>query len=666
MAGTVLAGRYRIGSMLGEGGMGAVFEGEHLLMHKRVAIKMLHPDVSQTGEMVQRFEREAMAAAHIDHPNVVTATDFGHTPEGACFLVLEYVEGQNLRQVMANCGALGARRSLHIAEQVASVLVKAHGLGIVHRDLKPDNVMLVERDGDADFVKVLDFGIAKVPVESLQGQQVATGQGLTRLGVMYGTPEYMAPEQAMGTGVDHRADLYALGIMLFEMLTGERPFDADNVVSLVTMHIVDAPPHLNARRPDITMPAGLDELVQQLLAKDREQRPASAREVIDRIRAILDENGVTPGPAVVVPSAPISRGSGNHPATVPGSVGSVGGDESVAVPPAASSQTKTPVLSDLPDNGEVAFAQTTAGGQAAIDVTSGGSLQTGPAPESRLQREMREFVPALEEMRRKLPGPLAQVPLVAYAGGLIVVLMVLTAVVLRPRTPVPTQLAGATPSATVAAPSRLTDAEIEAAARTGPSALEALADKYPKDERVLGAMVKQQHDGHHPAEAIKALDRLAKLRPEAASDEAMLPVIKAALEGPPEATDTAFAMLEEDMGEQGLSLLYALWTSSAKDASAKLKARAGKVLSKPEIKARASKGLQALIDLNMTPASCETKREGVELALEAGDRRAVPLLQRLSSRKGCGFLNVQDCWPCLRRDNALAEAIKAAEKRPEP
>ena len=142
-------------------------------------------------------------------------------------------------------------------------------------------------------------------------------------------------------------------------------------------------------------------------------------------------------------------------------------------------------------------------------------------------------------------------------------------------------------------------------------------------------------------------------------------MIKAALDGPTESTDLAFSLLEDDLGEPGLSILYALWTST-KDTNPKHRARAGKVLGKPETRARASKSMQALIDLNVAPASCETRRTGAQLALEAGDRRAVPLLQRLTSRKGCGFLSMQDCWPCLRKDALVADAIKAAEKRPEP
>jgi serine/threonine-protein kinase len=176
LVGRVLSERYRIESLLGEGGMGAVYLAEHLLMRKRFAVKVLHAEMTRMPEMVARFEREAMAAAHIEHPNVAAATDFGKLDNGAFFLVLEYVEGTSLRDLIEK-GALEPRRALHIAHQMASALARAHALGIVHRDLKPENVMLVQRDGDPDFVKVLDFGIAKVPVGSFPGAAPATKAG---------------------------------------------------------------------------------------------------------------------------------------------------------------------------------------------------------------------------------------------------------------------------------------------------------------------------------------------------------------------------------------------------------------------------------------------------------------------------------------------------------
>src|SRR5581483_6753182 len=185
LVGKVVGGRYRLLRVIGEGGMGAVYECEHVHMKKHSAVKVLHPDTSRVPEIVARFEREAMAAGHIDHPNVAAATDFGKLDDGSFFLVLELVDGASLRDVVAE-GPLSTQRALRIARQISSALARAHAQNIVHRDLKPENVLLADKDGEKDFVKVLDFGIAKVPVAEISGG--AEGPALTQLGMVYGTP----------------------------------------------------------------------------------------------------------------------------------------------------------------------------------------------------------------------------------------------------------------------------------------------------------------------------------------------------------------------------------------------------------------------------------------------------------------------------------------------
>src|SRR6267154_244140 len=193
LVGKVLSERYRIESVLGEGGMGAVYLAQHVLMRKRLAVKVLHPEMMGMPEVVKRFEREALAAAHIEHPNVAAATDFGKLDDGAFFLVLEYVEGTSLYDLIG-LGAMPVERAVHVAHQIASALARAHALGIVHRDLKPENVMLVDRDGDPDFVKVLDFGMAKIDAFGFAMRESGM-QPLTRVGTVMGTPVYMSPEQ---------------------------------------------------------------------------------------------------------------------------------------------------------------------------------------------------------------------------------------------------------------------------------------------------------------------------------------------------------------------------------------------------------------------------------------------------------------------------------------
>ena len=222
--GTLLAGRYRVMELLGEGAMGAVYRAEHVHMRKPFAVKVLHRELTTIPEVVKRFEREAIAAGRIDHPHVARAHDFGvlegdASAHGGFYLVLEFVEGRRLSDALAE-GAFDLGRALVVTRQIAEALLAAHTAGIVHRDLKPDNVMLVERLGELDYVKVLDFGIAKMETGE-------SGPALTRLGTVFGTPSYMAPEQAAGQSVDSRVDLYTLGLMLHEMLTGKACFEGD-------------------------------------------------------------------------------------------------------------------------------------------------------------------------------------------------------------------------------------------------------------------------------------------------------------------------------------------------------------------------------------------------------------------------------------------------------
>jgi len=291
LIGQTIGERYRIERVIGVGGTGAVYQAEHTLMRKRMAIKVLHPEMTRRPEVVARFEREAMAAAHIDHPHVVAATDFGKLEDGSFFLALEFVEGNSLRDVIGE-GKLEVGRALHIGHQIASALSRAHALKIVHRDLKPENVMLVERDGDPNFVKVLDFGIAKVQIGELTEREPSADPGqivLTQAGMIYGTPEYMAPEQALGQPVDARADLYALGIILYEMLTGLRPFDAPSAVAVLGMQVTVKAKPMAQKNPQANLPPEVELLVQQLLAKEITARISDAKEVMDRIRAIQTE-----------------------------------------------------------------------------------------------------------------------------------------------------------------------------------------------------------------------------------------------------------------------------------------------------------------------------------------------------------------------------------------
>lgn len=278
--GEVVAGRYVIQAVLGEGGMGVVYRAEHTHLRKPFALKVLLPEWTSSPEIVARFEREAVAAGNIQSPHVAAATDFGKLPDGSFFLVMEYVEGRTLRSALEP-GALEPARALSVARGIAAGLQAAHAAGIVHRDMKPENVMLVARDGDPDFVKLLDFGIAKVEPTTLGGHSPEGASPLTRVGSIIGTPDYMSPEQALGQPVDARTDQYALGIMLFEMLTGNRPFEGD-AVSVLRQHVMSPPPELPVSLAASTGPR-VGAVLRRLLATAPENRFASAAEIVSAI-----------------------------------------------------------------------------------------------------------------------------------------------------------------------------------------------------------------------------------------------------------------------------------------------------------------------------------------------------------------------------------------------
>jgi serine/threonine-protein kinase len=313
--GTVLGGRYRLDVLLGSGAIGRVFRAEHTLLHKPVAVKVLNADHAKNPELVARFEREATAAANIEHPNVVAATDFGKLPDGTVYLALELVEGRNLRAEIAE-GPFEARRALRIARQIAAGLAAAHARNIVHRDLKPENVILVEKDADRDFVKVLDFGVAKLEPEPGKSP-------LTKVGAVLGTVDYMAPEQALGQAVDARADLYALGAVMYEMLCGVRPYEGETSSAILGLQLTKPPPSLRERAPTLAVPGAVETLVMRLLAKERNARPASSAAVVaelDRLLASSPSAVPSPSPVAAAPRpAPSQRPAAprNHPTFLP-------------------------------------------------------------------------------------------------------------------------------------------------------------------------------------------------------------------------------------------------------------------------------------------------------------------------------------------------------------
>ncbi|MBN8610322.1 MAG: serine/threonine protein kinase [Deltaproteobacteria bacterium] len=261
---TMIAGRYRILDVLGEGGMGTVYRAEQPALHRRVALKVVRPELSSDASMIARFEREAYASSRITSPHVVVVHDFGRAESGLLYLVMELLEGESLATCLEREGSLPVPEALRICRDVARALEVAHGAGIVHRDLKPDNVFLTTQ-GD---VKVLDFGIARI-VEGPGGPTVGNA---TMTGMIVGTPVYMSPEAISRAPVGPATDLYALGVMLFELLSGQPPFMAAEAVLLMSQHLTAAPPALEALVPSLARKPGIATLVSRLLAKAPEDR----------------------------------------------------------------------------------------------------------------------------------------------------------------------------------------------------------------------------------------------------------------------------------------------------------------------------------------------------------------------------------------------------------
>jgi serine/threonine protein kinase len=269
LIGQTLEGRYYIERKIGEGGMGVVFAARHAIIERPLAIKVLKKEVARDTATVKRFVQEAKAASRIGHPNIVDVTDFGATPDGLTYSVMEYVDGVTLSAAIRKSAPFKLARALPIAAQIARALGAAHAKGIVHRDLKPENVFLVNRDGRHDFVKIVDFGIAKVtPVDG-----PSDGPRLTRAGAVFGTPEYMAPEQAAGRNdTDGRVDVYALGIIMYEMVTGKVPHKADSMVRTLAMQMLDPIIPPSKRQPAIDLPPAFEAVLMKALAKKREER----------------------------------------------------------------------------------------------------------------------------------------------------------------------------------------------------------------------------------------------------------------------------------------------------------------------------------------------------------------------------------------------------------
>jgi tRNA A-37 threonylcarbamoyl transferase component Bud32 len=293
--GSTLNGRYQLEASIGEGGMATVYAARHRLVDRPCAVKIMNASLAKNEVIRERFRREAKAAQKLAHPNIIEIFDQGELDDGSLFLVMELLDGETLADVVMRDGKIPVERALPIAIQIARALARAHDLEVIHRDLKPENVFLAEAIDGGDFVKLLDFGIAR----SMQDVR------LTGVGEVFGTPQYMAPERITSIDAGPQADLYALGVMLYEMLAAQLPFDAPDVATFFMKHLKEPPPSLKARDP--TVPDELDRLVREMMAKDPKDRPVDAHRVHADLLRIAGALGVR-APAEIDESDESSRG----------------------------------------------------------------------------------------------------------------------------------------------------------------------------------------------------------------------------------------------------------------------------------------------------------------------------------------------------------------------
>ncbi|PRP97101.1 Serine/threonine-protein kinase Pkn1 [Enhygromyxa salina] len=322
LIGQTLLGRYKVIKKLGEGGMGTVYLGEHATIGKTFAIKVLSHEFAHKDDLRERFLQEARAASMISQENVVEITDFGDTPNGSVFFIMEFLKGEDLSDTVKDQGRLPWARVQPIMLQICRALAAAHDAGIIHRDMKPENCYRIKRGKNEDFIKVLDFGIAKVTSEE-EGE----GKGLTRTGMIFGTPEYMSPEQAQGAKPDHRVDVYAVGVILYELLTGRVPFTADTFMGILTKHMFEVPEAPSAVVPDAGIPPEVEAIILKAMQKDRELRFADMREMAAAIEAVgsgaaavgyVNEN-------IARPSTGEMAFTGGRPTPAPGTVPPIAG-----------------------------------------------------------------------------------------------------------------------------------------------------------------------------------------------------------------------------------------------------------------------------------------------------------------------------------------------------
>lgn len=581
MVGTTISQRYRIDALLAFGGMGAVYRGEHTLMRKRIAVKLLQSGVKDLPRLAERFRREAMVGAHVTHPHIASASDFGELEDGSYFLVMEYIKGQTLYEVLKG-GALSLDRAMGIARQVAAGLVAAHEAGVIHRDIKPHNIMLVEIDGNrtaslpalllgSDIVKIIDFGFASMAEERLSIAPASlssfTPDRITQQGEIFGTIAYLAPEAATGMeNVDARSDLYALGIVLYQMLTGFHPFKETEPGPLFRCHLTQRPPPFKVRAPLVQVPAAVEAITLKLLEKEPECRYQSALELILAIDEVMGLSG------------PVRKSE----------------------PELERRQVPEPERS------------------------------TQPSPPPSFPEEI---YPPTNNSRGWLWGGLIGAVIAA-----IIAIFAWNQALLRMIPSTPKQMSASASAEPLPAPvgtprpAAVVSPVVSSSAATSASN-SVIAGKPKEDVTPWKVRLKSSVKVRDWPNAQLAFQRVAELDPEGLADPMFLPTIVDLIvsigQNQDQNTDQIFHLLEDETGASGLDVLYDVVQRRGGSLAA---VRATEILKKPAVLARASVPMRIAFEMRIAP--CSKKDALLERAEREGDWRILQVFD--SARSACG------------------------------
>jgi len=598
--GTLVAERYRIVRSLAEGAMGRVYLAEHEGLHRQVALKFLHDSMAGNAEVAARFAREAVAAARIEHPNVIAVYDSGMDERGRFFLAMEYCEAQELRASLRG-DPLHSGRVVALARQVAAALDHAHARGIVHRDIKPENVLVVRNADGTETAKVIDFGIAKLYEPTSSG-----ARALTQTGFVLGTPEYMAPEQALGGTIDHRADLYAFAVVVYEMLVGRRPFDSDDVMALLRLHMAAAPPAPSTLRADGRITAEVDAVFAKALAKSPSDRYAAAGEFVAELARALD----APAPMSVVPAS---------------------------LAPAVSRVTT--LARALTDRGRTHVKTLRARWDRATPRARTVAAVSGAVA-----------MALLAVVALRAPSPSREVTPVPAAGAAHGAPHRVTDARRRDEL---TALRARVEALRVRPdlPTRGTRERHETAL-----ALEAMRLQAPDDAAIayaLGSLYAR--DRATVNQSVNAYRDALRVMPALADDDALVDDVVRIYATTVARSAPAEALLRGPLAETALDAMV-----EACGHGAHPNPRLLAMLAEPRFAGRLDATQRGVVAL-ASARTCEARRAAVEALARDGDARAIPALRRVQTGTGCGFLGLRQCNGCL--GGAVPAAIAAIEGR---